>query len=87
VVYFHRNELRRFCLDELRKANGQPVTSRDLAENAIRLEGRDPRDRRLRSDMVRRIGKSLKLLRKQGAATSVGTNQGGFVWRIARTLR
>ena len=76
VVYFHRNELRRFCLDELRKAGG-PITTRDLAEKAIRLEGRDPRDRRLRNDMVRRIGKSLKLLRKQGAAASVGTNQGG----------
>ncbi len=44
VAYFHRNELRRFCLDELSKADG-PVTTRDLAEQAIRLEGRDPRDR------------------------------------------
>ena len=79
VVYFHRNELRRFCLDELRKASG-PITSRDLAEKAIRLEGRDPRDRRLRNDMVRRIGKSLKLLRAQGAVTSAdASNQGGLL--------
>lgn len=83
VVYFHRNELRRFCLDELRKAGG-PVTTRDLAEKAIRLEGRDPRDRRLRNDMVRRIGKSLKLLRAQGATASTGTTQGGFAWRLTR---
>ena len=48
-------------------------------EKAIRLEGRDPRDRRLRNDMVRRIEKSLKLLRKLGAARSDGSsNQGGF---------
>jgi hypothetical protein len=84
VVYFHRNELRRFCLDELRKADG-PVTTRDLAEKAIRLEGRDPRDRRLRNDMVRRVGKSLKLLRKQEAVRSEGSsNQGGFKWILVR---
>jgi hypothetical protein len=84
VVYFHRNELRRFCLDELRKATG-PVTTRDLAEKAIRLEGRDPRDRRLRNDMVRRIGKSLKLLREQDAVRSDGsTNQGGFRWALSK---
>jgi hypothetical protein len=87
VVYFHRNELRRFCLDELRKANGQPLTSRDLAEKAVRLEGRDPRDRRLRNDMVRRIGKSLKLLRAQGTALSNGTNQGGFSWQLTPDRR
>ena len=83
VVYFHRNELRRFCLDELRKVTHS--TTRDLAEKAIRLEGRDPRDRRLRADMVRRIGKSLKLLRKQKVASSEGaSNQGGPKWALCR---
>src|SRR6266481_3703879 len=48
VVFFHRNELRRFCIDELRKATG-PITARDLAEKIITLEGKDPRDRRLRN--------------------------------------
>lgn len=83
VVYFHRNELRRFCLDELRKADA-PVTTRDLAEKAIKLEGRDPRDRRLRNDMVRRIGKSLKLLRAQGVAHSARDALGHFVWEVHR---
>src|SRR5262245_10534686 len=45
VVFFHRNELRRFCIDELRKAT-EPITARDLAEKIIGLEGKDPRDRR-----------------------------------------
>jgi hypothetical protein len=77
VVYLHRNGLPRFCLDELRKADGK-VTTRDLVEKAIRLEGRDPRDRRLRNDMVRKIGKSLKLLRTQGAVHSArSSHQGG----------
>lgn len=81
VVYFHRNELRRFCLDELRKACG-PVSSRELAEKVIAFEGRDPRDRRLRVDMGRRIGKSLKLLRQQGIASSKRNDAGQLVWRL-----
>ena len=52
VVYFHRNELRRFCLGELRKAADGPIAERDLAEKVIGLEGKDPRDRALRNDMA-----------------------------------
>jgi hypothetical protein len=69
VVFFARDELRRFLLDELRKAEG-PISSRDLAEKIIGLAGKDCRDRRLRNDMVKRVGKSLKLLRKQRLAIS-----------------
>ena len=79
VVYFHRNELRRFCLDELRNAAG-PVTSYDLAVKVLTFEGRDPRDRRLRNDMVRRVGKSLKLLRQQGIVTSQSASGGHLIW-------
>lgn len=79
IVFFARNELRRFCLDELRKA-AEPITARDLAEKIIKLEGKDPRDRRLRNDMVKRIGKSLKLLRAQGFAASKRDGLNGFVW-------
>lgn len=78
VVYFHRNELRRFCIDELRKATA-PVTSRELAEKIVKLEGKDPRDRRLMNDMVKRVGKSLKLLRAQGLARSDGQS-GNLCW-------
>jgi len=48
VVHFHRNELRRFCLDDLRKAD-RPLSARDLAVKVITFEGRDTRDRRLRA--------------------------------------
>lgn len=78
VVFFARNELRRFCLDELRKAD-ETISARDLAEKIIALEGKDLRDRRLRNDMVKRVGKSLKLLRHQGLATSK-RDSGGLVW-------
>lgn len=80
VVFFARDELRRFLLDELRKAT-EPLSSRDLAEKIIGLEGKDVHDRRLRNDMVKRVGKSLKLLREQGAAKSCGRS-GALVWRL-----
>jgi hypothetical protein len=80
VVYFHRNELRRFCIDELRKATA-PITSRELAEKIVKLEGKDPRDRRLMNDMVKRVGKSLKLLRQQGVAESLKDRNGEMKWQ------
>jgi len=81
VVFFARDELRRFLLNELRKADG-PISSRDLAEMIIGLEGKDARDRRLRNDMVKRVGKSLKLLRHQRMATSMPGPNLGLVWSI-----
>lgn len=80
IVFFARDELRRFLLDELRKAAG-PVSSRDLAEKIIGLEGKDCRDRRLRNDMVKRVGKSLKLLRQQRIAVSHRSATGHLLWR------
>ena len=82
IVFFARDELRRFLLDELRKA-GAPISSRDLAEKIITLDGKDARDRRLRNDMVKRVGKSLKLLRSQGLAMSGRDEAGRFAWRLA----
>ena len=82
IVFFARDELRRFLLDELRKADG-PVSSRDLAEAIITLEGKDARDRRLRNDMVKRVGKSLKLLRSQRLAMSARDEAGRFAWWLA----
>jgi len=81
VVYFHRNELRRFLIDELRNADS-PITARDLAEKIIGLEGKDSRDRALRNDMVKRVGKSLKLLRQQGVIVSNGVHS-NLTWALA----
>lgn len=78
VVLFQRGELLRACLDVLRKADN-PLTSRQIAERIIQLEGNDPQDRRLSIDMIKRVGKSLKLLRQQGAAVS-RRDRTGFVW-------
>ena len=82
IVFFARDELRRFLLDELRNASG-PLSSRDLAEKIIGLEGKDPRDRRLRNDIVKRVGKSLKLIRSQGLAESK-KGPSGLAWTNVR---
>jgi hypothetical protein len=81
VVFFARNELRRFCLDEMRKAEG-PMTSRDLADKIITIQGLDAEDRKMRNEMVRRVGQSLKLLRKQGLARSQRNEPGHLVWSV-----
>jgi hypothetical protein len=73
VVYFRRNELR----------NAEhPTSARDLAEKIIGLEGKDSRDRAFRNDVVKRVGKSLKLLRQQGVVVSQGQFS-DLVWSLA----
>jgi hypothetical protein len=73
IVCFHRDELRRFILNELRQAEG-PISSRDIAEKIIGLEGKDGRDRGLRNDMAKRVGKSLKLIASKALRSVFETN-------------
>ena len=81
IVFFARDELRRFLLDELRKA-GPQLASRDLGgTRSSRLRARMRADRRLRNDMVKRVGKSLKLLRSQRLAIGVRDQAGRFAWQ------
>ena len=81
-MLFQQGELRRVCLDLLRRAD-KPLTSREIAEHIIQLEGNDPADRRLSIEMIRRVGKSLKLLRKQGLAVSKQDQFRHYAWSRA----
>jgi hypothetical protein len=67
-LMFDRHGLSRFVLDEVRAAEG-PVTSRDLAVKLIILDGRDPLDNSLVSDIVKRVGRVLRNLRRDGVVT------------------
>ena len=80
VVLFYRNELRHYLLGELAKA-GAPLSSRELAERIVTVEGKDRFDRRLMCDIVKRVGKALKLLRERGAVRG-GKDQktGRYLW-------
>ncbi|MGO4682988.1 hypothetical protein [Hyphomicrobium sp. 2TAF46] len=81
-VYFSRNELRRFVLDELRSASG-PLSSRQLAQKAIQTEGKDGNDRPLMGDMVKRIGRVLYALGRQNVATRFG-RKSEAVWELKK---
>lgn len=83
VVLFYRGELRQFLLRQLREKG--TMTSRQLAECLIQIEGKDGRDRRMMADVVRRIGKALRQM--QDAKLVAGTktkSMGEYSWRIAQ---
>jgi hypothetical protein len=75
IVLFYRGELRQFLLRQLRE-NGA-MTSRRLAENLIQMEGKDARDRRMMSDVVRRIGRALCQMRDAKLVVSTKTKSMG----------
>jgi hypothetical protein len=82
IILFYRNELRQWLLSELRKADG-PLSSRDLAERICGAEGRDVRDKRMVCDVVKRVGKALRML-KAGKIVDGGKDAAGrYVWKLA----
>jgi hypothetical protein len=81
VVLFYRGELRQFLLKQLRDHG--PLTSRAISERLIQMEGKDARDRRMMSDVVRRVGKALRQM--QDAKLVIGTktkSMGEYSWRL-----
>ena len=80
IVLFYRNELREYLLAEMRKAE-HPLTARELACLLCKSEGKDWQDRRLITDVVRRVGCTL---RKMRAARMVECERAdaGNVWRV-----
>ncbi len=83
TMLFHRNELKRFLLDQMR-GETVPISSRTLAERIATAEGKDSRDRKLVNDLVKRVGKSLKLLRQQGLTRSAYVPHEGLMWELVR---
>ena len=81
IVLFYRGELRQFLLRHLREHGA--MTSRQLAESLIQIEGKDARDRRMLTDVARRIGRALRQM--QDAKLVVGTrtkSMGEYSWRL-----
>jgi hypothetical protein len=83
ITLFYRGELRQFLLNQLRE-HGE-MTSRKLAENLVKIEGKDARDRRMMADIVRRIGKALRQMQMSKMVSSVRSkNMGEYTWSIAK---
>lgn len=70
VVLFVRNELARFILDTLR-ASDRAMTSRELAEAIVAIEGKDKYDRGMMNDITKRVGKAGRQLRDRGLVMMV----------------
>ena len=58
------------------------MTARELAVKLCEVEGKDWQDRRLITDVVRRVGCALRRLRASRVVEGERT-QAGQVWRIA----
>ena len=78
-VLFGRGDLTRAILDELRGAPG-PLTSREIAKAIVALDGSDARDRRMLSDVVKRVSKALRALRLEGLVRQTMSRDKGAVW-------
>ena len=60
-VLFGRGELSRAIVEELRGA-AEPMTSRQIAQAIVALSGQDARDRKLVSELTKRVGKACRSL-------------------------
>jgi hypothetical protein len=80
-VVFGRGELLRAILDELRGAP-QPMTSREIAQAIVAVQGNDPRDKRYVADLTRRIGKALRPLVGTIVMRRTDVGTGGLAWAL-----
>lgn len=78
-VIFGRGELTRSVLSELRDADA-PLSSREIAQSVVALSGQDARDRKMISDLTRRVSKALRKLRDDGAVGSLIDSKGNIRW-------
>ena len=78
-VLFGQGELTQNLLRELRDADG-PLTSRELAQGILALRGDDVRDRRLISEVTRRVSKALRAHREEGRVRSSTDSSGNLLW-------
>jgi hypothetical protein len=79
--YFARNELSRLCLDTLRLAAGEPLTSEEIAKRIMTAKGLEARDAHLRATIRVQIGTVLKRLHRRRIAAPSGKGPGA-AWRL-----
>jgi hypothetical protein len=80
-VLFGRGELARSIVNEMRGADG-PLTSREIAQSIVAFSGQDARDRKVISDLARRVGKALRPLREENVVQSSVDERGNMMWSL-----
>ena len=76
---FGQGELTRAILDVLRDAT-EPMGSRDIAREVIAVNEQDTRDRRLLTEVTRRVSKALRVQKTRGRIHGVTNDQSNYVW-------
>jgi len=80
-VIFGKGELAKAVSDVLRTADG-PVTSRHIAQEIVSVNGQDARDRKFVSDLVKRVGKVLRVRHLAGRVRKGTDANGNVVWQL-----
>lgn len=76
---FGQGELTRAILDVLRDAT-EPMATRDIAREIIAVNEQDARDRRLLTEVTRRVSKALRVQRQRGSVNGSVCVDGCLVW-------
>jgi hypothetical protein len=79
--YFKKGEFARLCLDALRKADGQPITTAAIVAGIIRAKGL-PDDPALAVVLTERVLSYLRAKRKAAAVIKTGTSR-DVKWTLA----
>ena len=72
--YFKKGELARLCLDELRKANGEPIATATIVAGIIQAKGLGD-DPSLAATLTERVLTYLRVKRKVGVVAKIGTSR------------
>lgn len=85
IALFVRGELKRFIRDTLAKTD-KPLRSREIAALLFDAQGRDFGDRRVRNEIVKRVGKALSQMAHAGIVVKDGgKNRGDWVWSLTKS--
>lgn len=76
---FGQGELTRAILDVLRDAT-EPMATRDIAREIIAVNEQDARDRRLLTEVTRRVSKALRVQKERGSVQMVMDHVGLATW-------
>ena len=80
--YFARNELSRLCMDALRAADGDAMTTDEMAGRIIEAKGFDAADAVLRKAIGEQALATLRSFKKRGTVEQIGLGR-GVRWKIA----
>jgi hypothetical protein len=77
---FGQGELTRAILGVLRTAS-EPMATRDIAREIIAVNEQDARDRKLLTEVTRRVSKALRIQAQRGGVQRVNGVAGEVAWR------